>query len=98
MFELDIAELDPGEVDELADDAVPLSDDIDPAGGEVDDEEPDVEGGVFDEPDDGGVVDELDDVEPVLGVVAGLVDDEDDFDGDGVTTGGVVEVDVFDSR
>lgn len=93
MFELDVAELDPGDAEELADDALPLSDDIDPAGGE----ELDVEGGVLDE-DDGGVVDELDDVEPVLGVVAGLVDDEDDFDGDGVTTGGVVEVDVFDSR
>jgi len=38
-----------------------------------------------------GVADELDDIEP-LGDVGGVVDD-DDVDGDGVTTGGVV-VDV----
>ena len=62
------------------------------------------EGGVPDDVVDGGVVldvdgalgliDELDDVEPVLG---GGVDDEDD-EGAGVTTGGVVELVVFDSR
>jgi hypothetical protein len=36
-----------------------------------------------------GVADELDDIEP-LGVDGGVVDDDDDVDGDGVTTGGVV--------
>lgn len=59
----------------------------------VSDEVPD--GGVLDElldDEDGGVVgliDELDDVEPVEG---GVVDEDDDVDGDGVTTGGVVDV------
>jgi len=62
------------------------------------------EGGVPDDVVDGGVVldddgalgliDELDDVEPVLG---GVVDDDDD-EGAGVTTGGVLELVVFDSR
>jgi len=42
-----------------------------------------------------GLIDELDDVEPVLG---GGVDEEEDDDGDGVTTGGVVDDVVLDSR
>jgi hypothetical protein len=55
-----------------------------------------------DELDDGdvlGLIDELDDVDP-LGVVDGVVvvDDDEDFEGDGVTTGGVVVVGVLDSR
>ena len=57
----------------------------------------DVDGGVAALEDDGGalgLIDELDEVEPVLG---GVVDDEDD-DGDGVTTGGVVDDVVLDSR
>jgi hypothetical protein len=58
----------------------------------------DVDGGVELEDDGGalGLIDELDDVEPVLG--GGVVDDEDDVEGDGFTTGGVLELVVFDSR
>jgi hypothetical protein len=52
-------------------------------------------GGVADDGGALGLIDELDDVEPVLG---GGVDDEEDDDGDGVTTGGVVDDGVFDSR
>jgi len=51
--------------------------------------------------DDGvlGLIDELDDVDP-LGVVDGVVvvDDDEDVEGDGVTTGGVVVVGVLVSR
>ena len=42
-----------------------------------------------------GVVDELDDIEPLGDACrcdGGVVDDDDDVDGDGVTTGGVVDV------
>lgn len=69
----------------------------------VDDEElvePDEDDGGVDDVPDGGVVDEddvlgdVDELEPVLGDV-----DDEDEDGDGVTTGGVVApVDVLDSR
>jgi len=55
-------------------------------------------GGVAVLEDDGGalgLIEELDDVEPVLG---GVVEDDEDDDGDGVTTGGVVDDVVFDSR
>ncbi len=56
-------------------------------------------GGVAVLDDDGGgalgLIDELDDVEPVLG---GVVDDDEEDDGDGVTTGGVVDDVVLASR
>ena len=55
---------------------------------ELDVEPVDDDGGVVDD-DDGGVVDDDD---------GGVVDDEDDEDGDGVTVGGDVVLDVFDSR
>ena len=55
----------------------------------------DVDGGVADDGGALGLIDELDDVEPVLG---GVVDDEEDDDGDGVTTGGVVDDVGLDSR
>ncbi len=75
-------------VDELDVEGVeldPVDDEDD--GGVVDDED---DGGVVDDEDDGGVVDDEDD--------GGVVDDEDDEDGDGVTVGGDVVLDVFDSR
>ena len=69
------------------DDDDPLSADMAPDGG-VDEVLEDVLGLVVELDEDGGVL-ELD-VEPELGVVDGeLVEDEDDdFDGDGLTTGG----------
>lgn len=74
------AAADEVEVLELASGAaVPVDvDDVDGAGVAVED------GGAL------GLIDEADDVEPVLGGVV-VVDDEDD--GAGVTTGGVVDVD-----
>jgi hypothetical protein len=89
------------------DDDALVSDDV-PDDGVADEEDDDVDGddvpGLVDEldDDDGGVlglIEELDEVEPVEGVVDGVVVvvDEDDVDGDGVTTGGVV-ADVFVSR
>ena len=89
------------------DDDALVSDDV-PDDGVADEEDDDVDGddvpGLVDEldDDDGGVLglsEELDEVEPVEGVVDGVVVvvDEDDVDGDGVTTGGVV-ADVFVSR
>jgi hypothetical protein len=50
-------------------------------------------GGVAELEDEGGVDEGLDDIEP-LGEVdeGGVVDDDDDVDGDGVTVGGVVDV------
>ena len=50
--------------------------------------------------DAGGMLDELDDVEPVLGLSDGVVDEDDgdELGGDGVTTGGVVGAVVADSR
>ena len=95
-----VAGVAPGEADEL----VPLLDDIEPDDG-VDDE--------LDEPDDGGVLDDVlpgveeePDVEPVPEDVElddvepvdeGGVVVDDEEDGDGVTVGGVV-VEVFVSR
>lgn len=56
-------------------------------GGVLDELLDDVDGGVL------GLIDELDDVEPVVeGGVDGVIDEEDDVDGDGVTTGGDVDV------
>jgi hypothetical protein len=89
------------------DDDALVSDDV-PDDGVADEEDDDVDGddvpGLVDEldGDDGGVlglIEELDEVEPVEGVVDGVVVvvDEDDVDGEGVTTGGVV-ADVFVSR
>jgi hypothetical protein len=89
------------------DDDALVSDDV-PDDGVADEEDDDVDGddvpGLVDEldDDDGGVlglIEELDEVEPVEGVVDGVVVvvDEDDVDGEGVTTGGVV-ADVFVSR
>jgi hypothetical protein len=68
-----------------------LDDDGDVLG--VDDDELDDDGDVL------GLIDELDDVDP-LGVVDGVVvvDDDEDVEGDGVTTGGVVVVGVLVSR
>ena len=60
----------------------PVSDEV-PDGGVLDELLDDEDGGVV------GLIDELDDVEPVEG---GVVDEDDDVDGDGVTTGGVVDV------
>lgn len=68
----------------------------------VDDDELD-DGDVLGVDDDGdvlGLIDELDDVDPLGvddGVVVVVVDDE-DVDGDGVTTGGVVVLGVLVSR
>ena len=78
-----------------------LDDDVlvpDDAGGvpELDDEAP----VPLDDDDVSGVVDVEPDIDP-LGVVdvdGGVVDDDDEVDGDGVTTGGVVPVVVDDSR
>ena len=89
------------------DDDALVSDDV-PDDGVADEEDDDVDGddvpGLVDEldDDDGGVlglIEELDEVEPVEGVVDGVVVvvDEDDVEGEGVTTGGVV-ADVFVSR
>jgi hypothetical protein len=74
--------------DYLGADEEPLSEDIDPDG-DVDDEAPEDVLGLVAELDDDGDVLELD-VDPELGVLDGLVDDdEDEVDGDGLTTGGV---------
>jgi hypothetical protein len=59
--------------------------------------------GLIDELDDGdvlGLIDELDEVDPlgVDGVVVVVVVDDEDVDGDGVTTGGVVVLGVLVSR
>lgn len=77
------------------DDGAPLLDDEDDDGVELDDAlVSDEAGGVLDDDEllggVAGLIDELDDDEP-LGVagVAGVLDDDDD-DGDGVTVGGVV--------
>ncbi len=79
--------------DELDDDG--LDDDGDVLGDD------DVDGDVLGDDDvDGdvlGLIDELDDVEP-LGVDGVVVEDDEELDGDGVTTGGVVEEGVFVSR
>lgn len=92
---LDVEALDDGvddeELDDVSEDAGGVPDALDDAAGVDDDEDDDVSDGAVLGVDD--VAD--DDIEPLVagGVV---VDDDEDVDGDGVTVGGVVPVDVFD--
>jgi hypothetical protein len=89
-----------GAVD-VGDDVLGELDDDEPVDGDAldDDELVSEEAGGVVELDDPVAVDGVDDIELLDDVEGGVVvDDEDDVEGDGVTTGGVVPVVVDDSR